>query len=217
VAELSRECGQAFVVVTSVTRDDLPDGGAAHFAATLTELRRQTPGVGVELLVPDFAGDTQALAAVAHAWPEVLAHNLETVPRLYHTVRRGANYARSLTLLRHAARIAQDMAGDAPRMVVKSGLMLGLGERGEEVRAVMADLRDAGCTALTLGQYLAPGLDRYPVVEYVAPEGFAAYEAEARGLGFAAVAAGPYVRSSYLAKGQYHQARLVRPAEKVTP
>jgi len=106
------------------------------------------------------------------------------------------------------------MACDAPGLVVKSGLMLGLGERGEEVRAVMADLRSAGCTALTLGQYFAPGLGRHPVVEYVAPEVFAAYEAEARALGFAAVAVGPYVRSSYLAEGQYRQARPGHPAEK---
>jgi lipoic acid synthetase len=203
VAALAQEHGLAFVVVTSVTRDDLPDGGAAHFAATLAELRRQAPGVGVELLVPDFAGDERALATVVAARPEVLSHNLETVPRLYPAVRSGAEYARSLTLLARAARAAR--AG--PSLVMKSGLMLGLGERREEVLAVMADLRGAGCAALTLGQYLAPGPGRHPVIEYVAPEVFAAYEAEARAMGFAAVAAGPYVRSSYLAEGQYRQAR----------
>jgi lipoic acid synthetase len=216
VAALSRAHGLAFVVVTSVTRDDLPDGGAAHFAATLAALRREAPGVGVELLVPDFAGDAQALATVVAARPEVLAHNLETVPRLYPAVRRGADYARSLTLLARAARAAQDMEHgmehDAPALVVKSGLVLGLGERADEVRVVLADLRGAGCTALTLGQYLAPGPGRHPVREYVAPEVFAAYEAEARAMGFAAVAAGPYVRSSYLAEGQYQQARRTNPA-----
>lgn len=199
VAALAREHGLAFVVVTSVTRDDLPDGGAAQFTATLAELRRQAPGVGVELLVPDFAGDAQALEDVARARPEVLSHNLETVPRLYRDVRSGADYARSLDLLARAA-------GTAPGLVVKSGLMLGLGERREEVLAVMADLRRAGCAALTLGQYLAPGPGRHPVVEYLAPEVFAAYEAQARAMGFAAVAAGPYVRSSYLAEDQHQEA-----------
>jgi lipoic acid synthetase len=211
VAELAKAHGLAFVVVTSVTRDDLADGGAGHFAATLAELRRQAPGVGVELLVPDFAGDEHALATVTQARPEVLAHNLETVPRLYPTVRLGADYARSLQLLARAARAARAKQA-APGLVVKSGLMLGLGERREEVLAVMADLRGAGCTALTLGQYLAPGPGRHPVVEYVTPEVFAAYEAEARALGFAAVASGPYVRSSYLAEGQYQQALSTDPA-----
>ncbi len=199
VAALAREHGLAFVVVTSVTRDDLPDGGAAHFAAVLAELRGRCPGLGVELLVPDFAGDEAALAKVAEARPEVLSHNLETVPRLYGRVRHGADYGRSLKLLKRAKEMA-------PGLLTKSGLMLGLGETRAETLEVMTDLRGAGCEVLTLGQYLSPGPTHHPVLEYVSPEVFAFLETQARGLGFAAVAAGPFVRSSYLAEGHYREA-----------
>jgi len=191
--------GLSFVVVTSVTRDDLPDGGAAHLAEVVQALRRLCPGVGVELLAPDFAGCGEALATVAAAKPEVLAHNLETVERLGPRVRPAAGYRRSLELL---ARVKQIN----PAQLTKSGLMLGLGEGRDEVLAALNDLRWAGCDLLTLGQYLSPGPSHHPVVEYVTPEEFQRYEAAAREMGFAAVAAGPYVRSSYLAEHYYRLA-----------
>lgn len=189
----------SFVVVTSVTRDDLEDGGAGHLARVVTELRRHCPGVGVELLVPDFGGSAAALATVLEAVPQVLAHNLETVERLSPRVRPAADYGRSLELLVRA----KDMA---PAQMTKSGLMLGLGEGRDEVLAALQDLRAAGCDLLTLGQYLSPGPRHHPVLEYVSPQAFQEYEAAARGMGFAAVAAGPYVRSSYLAEHYYRQA-----------
>ncbi|MCF8034749.1 MAG: lipoyl synthase [Desulfarculaceae bacterium] len=194
VAELKLK----FVVITSVTRDDLPDGGAAHLAATLAALRERCPGVGVELLVPDFGGSARALGTVLAAGPEVLAHNLETVPRLYATARPGAGYRRSLELLERAAR-----AGGT----VKSGLMLGLGEGPEEVEAVLADLRAAGVHILTLGQYLSPGPKHLPVESYPTPGEFAAWEKKALNMGFSAVAAAPLVRSSYLAEHYWRMSR----------
>jgi len=190
VAEAARSLGLAHVVVTSVTRDDLPDGGAGHFAAVVRAVRERCPGATVELLVPDFQGDAGALDVVLAAGPDVLNHNVETVPSLYRAVRPGASYQRSLDLLSRAAR-----AG----VPAKSGLMLGLGETGEEVLAVLADLRARGVAYLTLGQYLAPSGDHYPVREYVSPETFRFYRRKAVEAGFAAVAAGPYVRSSYRA------------------
>ncbi len=191
--------GLSFVVVTSVTRDDLPDGGAAHLARVVLALRQQCPGLGVELLVPDFRGSREALATVLAAKPQVLAHNLETVARLSPALRPAARYARSLELLARVKQIS-------PAQLSKSGLMLGLGETHQEVLAALGDLRAAGCDLLTLGQYLSPGAQHHPVVEYVPPQAFAEYEQAARRLGFAAVAAGPYVRSSYLAEHYYHQA-----------
>ena len=191
--------GLSFVVVTSVTRDDLPDGGAAHLAQVVESLRQTCPGVGVELLVPDFAGSAQALARVLAARPQVLAHNLETVARLSPRVRPAASFQRSLELLARAKQMA-------PGQLCKSGLMLGLGESRAEVLAALADLRAAGCDLLTLGQYLSPSPGHLPVVNYVSPEQFQDYELAARRLGFRAVAAGPYVRSSYLAEHYYRQA-----------
>ncbi|MEW5912170.1 MAG: lipoyl synthase [Thermodesulfobacteriota bacterium] len=189
--------GLRLVVVTSVTRDDLPDGGATHLAAVIREVRRGCPGVAVELLAPDFQGSAAALATVLAAGPQVLAHNLETVPRLYPAVRPQADYGRSLALLRRAAR--------SGGVLVKSGLMLGLGESRAEVEQVLGDLRRAGCQMLTLGQYLAPSAAHHPVVEYIHPQVFAEHRQRALDMGFSAVAAAPLVRSSYLAEHYYRQ------------
>lgn len=190
VARAVKALGLRYAVVTSVTRDDLPDGGAAHFAATLGAVKEQSPGTRVEVLIPDLQGQESALREVLAAGPDVLNHNLETVPRLYPEVRPQAIYGRSLTLLRRAA-------AAAPHIPTKSGLMLGLGEEGSEVRAVLADLLEAGCGMLTLGQYLAPSRDHHPVVRYLPPDEFERWKEVAREMGFRAVASGPFVRSSY--------------------
>lgn len=179
-------------VVTSVTRDDLPDGGADQFVRCLREIRRLSPGTTVEVLTPDFAGNWAALAAVLGENPDVYNHNVETVPRLYATVRPQADYARSLAVLAQAA--ARDIAW------VKSGLMLGLGEEETEVLAVFADLRKAGVNCLTVGQYLRPSRDHLPVVDYIHPERFEALASAAYEMGFRQVASGPLVRSSYHAE-----------------
>jgi lipoic acid synthetase len=196
VAEAVRSLGLAYAVVTSVTRDDLPDGGASAFAATIGAVRACRPGTPVEVLVPDFAGAAGALEQVLAAGPAVLGHNIETVPRLYPRVRPGAAYERSLALLRRARELA-------PRLPVKSGIMVGLGEEPEEVAAVLRDLAAAGCAALTIGQYLQPGRTRLPVARYLRPEEFAALAEAARAAGIAHVAAGPLVRSSYRAQEAY--------------
>jgi len=190
VARAARELGLDYVVITSVTRDDLPDGGAGHFAATVRALREALPGARVEVLVPDFLGDEHALALVAEARPEVFAHNVETAPRLYPQVRPGADYSRSLALLEAAAQ-----AG----LRTKSGAMLGLGEDVAEVREMMRDLAGAGVSMLTLGQYLQPTRRHRAVARYIEPREFAALERAATAMGFAEVKAGPLVRSSYLA------------------
>ena len=200
LAEAVAEMGLAHVVVTSVDRDDLRDGGAAHLAACVRELRRLNPATIVEFLVPDFRGRLEvALAAFCDAAPDVFNHNLETVPRLYRQCRPGADYAGSLLLLRR-------FKEQHPRVATKSGLMLGLGEALDEVEAVMRDLRDHGCEMLTLGQYLQPSADHLPVARFVAPEEFDALRRLGDALGFANVASGPMVRSSYHAE---HQARPV--------
>jgi lipoic acid synthetase len=192
LAQAAAEMRLRYVVVTSVTRDDLPDGGAAHFAATIEALRRAIPEVRVEVLIPDFQGDPAALAVVLAATPDVLNHNVETVPRLYPTVRSQAQYQRSLRLLADAAR-------QAPHIPTKSGLMLGLGENEAEIRQTLADLRGAHCQLLTLGQYLQPTPRNLPVVRYVPPEEFEQWRRVALDLGFDHVAAAPFVRSSYQA------------------
>jgi lipoic acid synthetase len=197
VAEAAARMRLRHVVVTSVTRDDLPDGGAGHFARTITAIRRRLPKAVVEVLVPDFQGSLEAVRTVCDAGPDVFNHNVETVPRLYPAVRPEADYRQSLQVLAAAHRFSDDR--DRPRRT-KSGLMVGLGETHEEIRAVLADLRDAGCDILTVGQYLAPSKQHAPVERFVEPEEFEALEAEARGLGFPAVAAGPFVRSSYRAE-----------------
>ncbi len=193
VAEAAARLGLHHVVVTSVTRDDLPDGGAAQFAATIEAVRRRLPDATVEVLIPDFSGSCAALEKVLAAKPDVLNHNLETVPRLYSHVRPGAYYERSLGLLAHAK-------GSGKRIATKSGLMLGLGERATEVLQVLRDLRRARCDVLTLGQYLQPTERQLPVARYVSPDEFRCYREQAQKIGFRGVAAGPLVRSSYHAE-----------------
>lgn len=189
VAEAVAELGLRYAVITSVTRDDLADGGAAHFVSTVRAVRARSPETRVELLVPDFGGNAAALDAVLDERPDVLNHNLETVEPLYPLVRRPAEaYRRSLRVL---ARAAERGA------LVKSGLMLGLGETPEDVRAALRDLRAAGCGLLTLGQYLRPGPDHAPVARYLTPGEFAALRDDALALGFLEAAAGPLVRSSF--------------------
>lgn len=182
------------VVITSPTRDDLLDGGAALYAATVAAVRSASPVTRIELLIPDFQGSRQSLETVAASRTDIIAHNVETVPRLYH-IRNGADYGRSLELLRLCGELA-------PGIRVKSGIMLGMGETEEEVGQVLRNLREAGCAYLSIGQYLAPSRQHYPVQEYVRPEVFELLRETALSLGFAHVESGPYVRSSYHA-GQY--------------
>jgi lipoic acid synthetase len=190
-AEAAAALNLRHVVVTSVTRDDLPDGGAAHFAATVREIRRRLPGATIEILAPDFNGSAWALETCLAAGPHVFNHNVETVPRLY-GVRPGASFLRSLAVLGRARALC-------PGMGVKSGLMVGLGETDGEVLRVIERLRESGCDMLTVGQYLAPSRRHAPVRRFVAPQTFDAYRAFALGLGFARAFAGPFVRSSYMA------------------
>ncbi|HTK75617.1 MAG TPA: lipoyl synthase [Gemmataceae bacterium] len=189
VAEAAARLGLKHVVITSVTRDDLPDGGAEHFYRCILAVRERT-GAAVEVLTPDFLGDPAAIDRVLDARPDVYNHNLETVPRLYQKVRGRADYRRSLDLLARVKRRAASL-------VTKSGLMLGLGETTEELFDVFADLREVGCDVLTLGQYLAPTLKHVRVARFVPPEEFDHLAGLARTLGFRQVVAGPYVRSSY--------------------
>jgi lipoic acid synthetase len=189
VAEAAHRLGLRHVVITSVTRDDLPDGGADHFRRCIEAVRGRT-GAVVEVLTPDFLGDHGAVDVVLQARPEVYNHNMETVPRLYRKARGRASYQRSLDLLAH-------VKAHAPQTVTKSGLMLGLGETTEELLDVLADLRAVRCDTLTLGQYLAPTLKHIPVARYVPPAEFDALADLARTLGFHKVVAGPFVRSSY--------------------
>ncbi len=197
VAEAVVALGVRHAVVTSVNRDELPDGGAAHFAATIGEIRRLAPGVTVEVLIPDFLGSPAALAAVLDARPEVLNHNTETVARLYRRVRPDARYPRSLELLRRASEL-RDRSN--PSMRVKSGLMVGLGETIEEVLGTMRDIRAAGTDVLTVGQYLPPHARRLKVERYYTPEEFQHLRVEGENLGFSRVESGPLVRSSYHAR-----------------
>lgn len=199
VAEAAQKMGLRYVVVTSVTRDDLPDGGASHFARTIKRLRKENPSVLVEVLVPDFQGDAEALRVVLEAGPDVLNHNVETVPRLYPRVRPQAQYRRSLELLRRAG-------GHRPSVRTKSGMMLGLGETPEEIEATLHDLFEAGCHMLTLGQYLQPSPAQLPVERFVPPEEFDGWRVRALGIGFSEVASGPFVRSSYRAHSLFSAA-----------
>jgi len=184
------------VVVTAVARDDLQDGGSGHFAATVRAIRVAVPEASVEVLTPDFKGEERSLDAVLSAGPDVFNHNLETVPRLSCLVRPQASYERSLDVLRRAR-------AWRPSVVVKSGIMVGLGETPPEVRAAMDDLRATGCDVLTIGQYLQPTRAHLPVVEYVSPARFVEYATLGRTLGFRHVAAGPFVRSSYQAEESF--------------
>ena len=198
VADAVAELGLRHAVITSVTRDDLADGGAGHFAATVAAIRTQAPNCRVELLIPDLGGDRAALGLILAARPDVLGHNLETVPRLYPLARAGADYRRSLALLAASRELA-------PAIPTKSGLMLGLGEERHELLAVFAGLRAAGVGMLTLGQYLQPTRRHLPVARYLPPEEFDALKADALAVGFAQVAAGPLVRSSYHAAELYEE------------
>ncbi len=200
LAEAVQRMGLRYVVVTSVARDDLSDGGAGHFARAIAEIRRRDPEVRVEVLIPDFGGSVSALKTVVQARPDVLNHNLETVPRLYPGVRPGANYRRSLHLLRRVRELAPDIP-------TKSGLMLGLGEFPEELRQVFKDLVEADCRILTLGQYLQPSTDHLPVVRFVPPEEFTLWRRLALEMGFREVVSGPLVRSSYGARELYEALR----------
>jgi lipoyl synthase len=193
VAEIARKLDLTYVVITSVTRDDLADGGAHHFADTIQAVRERMPDAGIEVLIPDFQGNPDALKIVLDAVPDVLNHNMETVPRLYPLVRPEAVYERSLLLIRQASTAC-------PRIQTKSGLMLGMGETPDEVRQTLIDLRLAGCRILTLGQYLQPSSDHLPVERFIPPDEFDSWKIKALTMGFSQVASGPFVRSSYHAK-----------------
>jgi len=190
VSRAARELGLSHVIVTSVTRDDLPDGGGGHYAAIIRELGTFEPRPTVEVLVPDFKGNATALRTVLEAGPDILSHNVETVPRLYKDFRGGARYDRSLLLLERAKI-------ECKEVMTKSALILGLGESREEVLDVFKDLRRTGCDFLAVGQYLRPGMEQVPVHEYIAPQSFQELEEEAYKMGFLQVTAGPLVRSSY--------------------
>jgi lipoyl synthase len=197
VAEAVRSLGVAHAVVTSVNRDELPDGGAAHFAATIREIRALAPGVTVEVLIPDFLGSEAALGTVLDARPEVLNHNTETVERLYRRVRPDAVYARSLELLRRAATRRDE---EKISLKVKSGVMVGLGESRNEVSATLRDLRANGVEIVTVGQYLQPHARRLPIERYYTPQEFEEIRKEGEEMGFSRVESGPLVRSSYHAR-----------------
>jgi lipoyl synthase len=199
VAEAVARMGLRYAVVTSVNRDDQPDGGAHIFARTIEEIRRRVPGCKVEVLVPDFRGDWNALEVVLRTRPDVLNHNTETVPRLYRQVRKGALYERSLELLRRAKQTHPDVP-------TKTGLMLGLGEEKQEVLRALQDLAAQGTDILTLGQYLQPTRDHLPIVRYLHPDEFAEFKVLGEAMGFKHVEAGPLVRSSYHASEQTESA-----------
>ncbi|HEY7516431.1 MAG TPA: lipoyl synthase [Vicinamibacteria bacterium] len=196
VAEAARRLGLRYVVLTSVARDDLRDGGASHFAATMLAVRRAV-AAKVEVLTPDFKGEESALQTVLASEPDVFNHNIETVPRVFRRVRPQGGYERSLRLLAAVKRLS-------PGQVTKSGLMVGLGETDEEVGAVLRDLRSVGVDIVTVGQYLRPSREHAPVDRYVTPAGFRAYEEEARSLGFPTVYSGVFVRSSFNAEEVFH-------------
>lgn len=200
IARMAAEMGLRYVVLTSVNRDDLPDGGSAHFAETVNRIRQALPAARIEVLTPDFLGDLEAVRRVLDAAPDVFNHNVETVPRLYRRVRPQAIYRRSLAVLRYARGYREDV-------LVKSGLMAGLGETHAEVEALLAELRAAGVDVITIGQYLQPTRRNLPVAEYVPPERFEAWREYGLSLGFKLVFSGPLVRSSYLAEVVEHAAR----------
>lgn len=200
IVDVVSKLGLRYVVVTSVTRDDLKDGGASHFAQTIASLHKYDADIIVEVLIPDFRGSVSALKRVIDATPLVISHNIETVPRLYSEVRPEAVYERSVQLLCQAKLMDREI-------ITKSGIMLGLGEKRQEVIEVMNDLRQAGCDIITIGQYLQPSLEHHEVVEYVTEGEFNKYKNIGMELGFTAVVAGPLVRSSYHAAETYSLAR----------
>ena len=201
VAEAVERMGLRYAVVTSVNRDDQADGGAAIFARTISKIRERVPGCRVEVLIPDFRGDRLALETVMAARPDVLNHNMETVPRLYRVVRKGAVYERSLELLRRAGQMM-------PEVATKTGMMLGLGETREEVLQAMEEIAAQGTHILTLGQYLQPTAEHLPIERYIHPDEFAKYKQLGETMGFKHVEAGPLVRSSYHAFEQEEAARV---------
>lgn len=198
VCEAALAMGLKHAVITSVTRDDLPDGGASVFAETITAIHAHVPGCTVEVLIPDFQGDVNALQRATDADPEILGHNIETVPRLYPIVRPQANYERSM-------RVLQNAKEQSPRILTKSGIMAGLGETREELLQAFSDLRRVGCDILTLGQYLRPSPNHLPVVRYYTPREFADLEQAGYSAGFRWVESGPLVRSSYHAEKQVRE------------
>jgi len=192
VAETVLRLGLRCVVITSVTRDDLPDGGAGRFAATVRALKTHVPDARIEVLVPDFGGSEQSVRVVLEACPDVFAHNLDTVPRLFPLIKPGADYRRSLAVIETVGRLE-------PGIPRKSGLMLGMGETRGEVETSLGDLASAGCSMVTIGQYLMPSRSQAPVERFVTPVEFDDWKAVALGMGFSSVASGPFVRSSYRA------------------
>jgi len=199
VAEAVQLMRLRYAVVTSVTRDDLPDGGASHFAATIRAIKTLMPKTLVEVLIPDLKGDNQSLTTIIRACPDVINHNMETVPRLYKTVRPEAQYRRSLELLKQVKCLS-------PQLATKTGFMVGLGETSEELMAAMRDVLAVSCDILTIGQYLQPSGGHLPIERYISPDEFMEIKQNAYDLGFAAVASGPFVRSSYEAEKLYRQA-----------
>ncbi|MDP7078237.1 MAG: lipoyl synthase [Desulfobacterales bacterium] len=193
VAEAVQQMQLSYVVITSVTRDDLSDGGAAYFSTTIHEIRKKIPDILVEVLIPDFQGNETSIQSIVDAQPDILNHNLETVPRLYDSVRPQAEYRRSLELLKQVHLYD-------PALPTKSGLMLGLGEKSEEIQKTLKDLLDVGCRILTLGQYLQPAAQHLPVSRFIPPEEFDIWRKRALEIGFSIVASGPFIRSSYHAK-----------------
>lgn len=196
IALAVKELGLRHVVITSVTRDDLPDGGSNHFAEIITKIKKSSPSVIIEVLIPDFRGSESALRNVINASPDIINHNMETVKSLYDGVRPQADYNGSLELLRRVKEIE-------PSIVTKSGIMLGLGETADETFHLLKDLKDVDCQILTIGQYLAPSIDHHEVVEYIRPEVFDEYKRLGEKLGFLSVASAPLVRSSYNAEEMY--------------
>jgi lipoic acid synthetase len=190
VAKAVKDLGLKHAVITSVTRDDLPDGGAQQFVEVIESIRAESPGTTIEVLIPDFQGNEEALRSVVQAHPEIINHNVETVPRLYDAVRPQANYKQSLEVIKHVKSMDKTI-------ITKSGIMLGLGEKEEEVQKVMKDLLEYQCEVLTIGQYLAPSKEHYEMERYVTPEEFETYRVEGEAMGFAYVASAPMVRSSY--------------------
>jgi lipoyl synthase len=199
VAMAVEALGLRYVVITSVTRDDIPDGGALHFAKTIRSIRDQMPDARIEVLIPDFQGAEWALKVVMEARPDVINHNIETVPRLYPEVRPQADYRRSLQLLTRCSEMDR-------RIVTKSGVMLGLGENPEEVLRVLRELLESGCQLLTIGQYLSPSSAHHRVIRFVPPEEFTQWEEVASRAGFIGIASGPFVRSSYKAADMFQKA-----------
>ncbi|MBE9504351.1 MAG: lipoyl synthase [Proteobacteria bacterium] len=193
VAEAAKKMGLNYVVVTSVTRDDLPDGGARHFAETIGEIKKIRDGIYVEVLTPDFGGDLNAVDRVCKAAPEVYNHNIETVPDLYSKVRPQADYTGSLTLINYVKK-------HFPHITTKSGLMLGLGEKKRDILKTLEDLKEAGCDLVTIGQYMRPTKKNLPVVEYIHPDLFDELERAGKKMGFTGIYAGPLIRSSFNAE-----------------